>query len=42
MELQEVRGGRGMGWIDLVQDKNRWWAIVNVVMGAIKCGEFVD
>jgi hypothetical protein len=28
--------GRGMGgdmdWIDLVQDRNRWWALVNAVM----------
>jgi hypothetical protein len=31
MNLQEV-GRRGMGWIDLAQDRDRWWALVNVVM----------
>jgi len=24
--------GRGMGWIDLAQDRDRWWALVNAVM----------
>jgi len=31
MELQEV-GWRGMDWIDLAQDMDRWWALVHVVM----------
>ena len=31
MELQEVGHG-GMDWIDLVQGRDRWWALVNVVM----------
>jgi len=22
----------GMDWIDLVQDRDRWWAVVNAVM----------
>jgi len=22
----------GMDWIELVQDRERWWALVNVVM----------
>jgi len=32
MELQEVecRGG-GLDWIDLAQDRDRWWALVNAV-----------
>ena len=30
MDLQEYAGG--MRWIDLAQDKDRWWTIVNVVM----------
>jgi hypothetical protein len=30
MDLQEV-GCRGMDWIDLAQDKDRRWAVVNVV-----------
>jgi hypothetical protein len=25
-------GGGGMDWIDMAQDRNRWRALVNVVM----------
>ena len=25
-------GVGGMDWIDLAQDKDRWWALVNAVM----------
>ena len=31
MDLQEV-GREGMDWIDLAQDRGRWWAVVNVVI----------
>jgi len=31
MDLQEV-GYEGMDWIELAQDRDRWWALVNVVM----------
>jgi hypothetical protein len=34
-----------MDWIDLVQDRDRWWALVKEVneqSGYTKCGEFLD
>ena len=31
MDCQEV-GWEGMGWIDLAQDRDRWWVLVNAVM----------
>ena len=30
MDLQEVGGGGD--WMDLAQDRDRWWALVNRVM----------
>jgi len=34
MDLQEVRWV-GMDWIDLDQDRDRWWALVKAVMNLI-------
>ena len=39
MNLQQV-GYVGIDWIELAQDRDRWWALVNA--GFIKCGEFLD
>jgi hypothetical protein len=35
----------GMDWIELAQNRDRFWALVNAVMnlsGPTKCGEFLD
>ena len=31
MDLQEVGGGCG-DWMELAQDRERWWALVSMVM----------
>jgi hypothetical protein len=31
MELQDVGGGYG-DWMELAQDRERWWALVSTVM----------
>jgi hypothetical protein len=31
MDIQEVGIG-GVDWIELAEDRDRWWALVNVVM----------
>jgi hypothetical protein len=30
MDFQEVEGGRG-DWMELAQDRDRWWALVGTV-----------
>jgi hypothetical protein len=45
MDFQELRWGEGTDWIDLAQERDRWWALVHVdnePSGSIKCGEFLD
>jgi hypothetical protein len=32
MDLGRLAGGGGVIWIHLAQDRDRWWALVNVVM----------
>jgi hypothetical protein len=34
MDLQEV-GCKGMGWIDLAQDRDRWRVMMNTVLKAL-------
>jgi len=45
MDFQEVeRGGAGMDWIDLAQDRRRWRELLTTVKnlwGSIKCGEYL-
>jgi hypothetical protein len=31
LDLQDV-GCEGMDWIDVTQDRERWWALVNAAM----------
>ena len=44
MSPQEVGLG-GLSWIDLAQDRERWWALVkcgNKLPGSIKFRKFLD
>jgi hypothetical protein len=31
MDVQEV-GWEGVDWIDMAEERDRWWTVVNVVM----------
>jgi hypothetical protein len=42
MYLREVGWGGGIDWIDLAQDRDRWWALVNEPSRSITCGEFLE
>ena len=43
MDHQEVGGGCG-DWMELAQDRDRWWALVSTVMNlwVPKMQEFLD
>jgi hypothetical protein len=43
MDRQEIGGGHG-DWMELVQDRDGWRALVGTVgtFGFHKCGEFLD
>jgi hypothetical protein len=44
MDLREV-GWVGMGWIDLVQERDQWMALVSTAMepsSSIKCREILE
>ena len=34
MDLQEIGWG-GMDWIDLAQDRDRWWALVTTIINLV-------
>jgi hypothetical protein len=39
------RWGGCMDWIDMAEDRDRWWTLVYAVMNLrdfIECGEFLD
>jgi hypothetical protein len=44
MNLREI-GWEDVEWMNLTQDRDQWWALVNVVvnlLGSIKGEEFLD
>jgi hypothetical protein len=44
MDFKEV-GCRGIDWIELAQDRDRWWALVNAVTKLQipkTCGKFLE
>jgi hypothetical protein len=43
MDLREI-GWEGVDWIHLLQDRDQWWALLNMewTLGSIKGWEFLD
>jgi hypothetical protein len=40
MDLTEI-GWEVVDWVQLVQDMNKWWAVLNTVMNLRKAGNFL-
>jgi hypothetical protein len=44
MKVQEI-GWSGMDWIEIAEDREKWWAFVNAVRKlpvSIKCKEYLE
>jgi hypothetical protein len=41
MDLGDI-GWDGTDWIDMAQDRDQWRALVNTVIGSIKCYEVLE
>ena len=35
MDMQEMGCGKGMDWVELAQDRDRWWALVKAEMNVV-------
>jgi hypothetical protein len=43
--VNNIKINRGVDWIAMVQDREKWWAFVNAVMKlsvSIKCKEYLE
>jgi hypothetical protein len=41
MDFREI-WWENVDWIILAQDEDKWWTVVNVIMGSIKVAKFLD